>query len=97
MCINMFLTFLIVIVFGLLGVIVSQIIYIHQLKKRHFESLNELSRKLMSVQAHVGKNNAKIIVEENFKSSLKVTQEKLNSDLFDLQMSVFGERFEKRS
>jgi hypothetical protein len=87
------LTFLFFVCIGLLGIVILQLFYIHKLQKKHANSIHVLNKELFQIQSKTNKNNYRVATEENFKQSLKLTQTKLNKEVFDLQMSMFDKMF----
>lgn len=80
----------------LVVVIAFQLIHIQQLKKKHKDFVVLLHNQLEVTQKTLKDKSEKAILANDLKTSLKISQEQLNTKFLDLQTSIFAAKYERK-
>lgn len=75
--------------------VAALIFHIRGLKRKHTEKLHLLYQYLADLNERLKQSEGKIEIETNYKKSLNDARARLNKEIFDLQMSVFEEKYGK--
>lgn len=88
-------TYFIFVLLLLVTTVAALIFHIRRLKRKHQEKLRLLYQYLTDLNEKLKQADGKITIETNYKKSLNDARVRLNKEIFDLQMSVFEEKYGK--
>lgn len=83
------------ILFSLASVVAILIARIRKLKQQHDNAMRNLYDYLNQLSEELQFADEKVKFTTDFRKSLSDAQNKLNKDIFDLQMVLFDEKFKK--
>ena len=82
-------TIYISIIILLITIILSLLGKIREIRKEHHLKLANLYNTLSELEHKEKKNNGKMTLENNLNETISEARKQLNTDIFDLQMSLF--------